>query len=205
MKKGQFIINIVLAAAVAGLFVLHFITGKDIPNSGTGTTNESSVSTGDRPIAYIQIDTLINNYDFFHELREKFQDKQKTSEAELASKSKKFENEFKDFQYKANKGLITRSTAQQIQQDLATEEQNLYRLREQLTMELAEEEQVMNRQIIEEITKYLKVFNKDKKYEYVFSYSFGSNILYADDALDITQEVIKGLNQDYKKQKGLEK
>ncbi len=203
MKKGQLIINVILAAAVAGLFVLQFTKGTKGSASGANTTNET-IPSGDKPIAYVQIDTLINNFDLFFELREKFQEKQKTSEAELASKSKKFENEYQDFQYKANKGLITRTTAQQMQQDLAVEQQNLINLRDQLTMELAEEEQVMNRQIIEDITQYLKEFNQDNKYQYIFSYSFGSNILYAHDGLDITEDVVKGLNENYKKKKGLE-
>ena len=203
MKKGQLIINIILAAAIAGLFVLHFMSNGQSTGSETGITDKAAIS-GDGTIAYIQMDSLINNYDFFHDLRLKFQDKQKTSEAELASKSKKFETEYNDFQYKASKGLITRSTAQQMQQDLAVEEQNILRLRDQLTMELAEEEQVMQRQIFEQITQFLKEYNQDKKYEYIFSYTFGGNILYTDEALDITQEVITGINQHYKNKKGLE-
>ena len=103
----------------------------------------------------------------------------------------------KDFQDKVNKGLVTRATAAEMEQSLLQQQQELVNLRDQLQSNLLEEDQVMNRQILEYITTYLEE-NKDKyKYQYVLGKSFGGQVLYADSAMDITQHVVDGLNAKY--------
>jgi len=152
-------------------------------------------------MAYINIDTLMNNMDMFFDVRNKLVDKQKSSEAELNSRSKDFEKEATDFQEKVQKGLITRSRAQEIEQELYLEQQNLINLKDKLSMELAEEEQVMNRQLIYYITDYLKEFNKEKNYQFIISNSLAGPLLYASDKQDITNDVVEGINAKYAKER----
>ena len=68
-------------------------------------------------------------------------------------------------------------------------------------MQLAEEEQVMYRQVLNEVMEYLEEYNADYNYKYIFSKSFGGQILYTDKSLNITSDVLKGLNEKYKKEK----
>ena len=201
MKRVNLIINIVLVIAVGVLFVLYF-TGKK--KSGPAQTEEKPVennSTGKGEMAYINIDTLMNNMDMFFDVRNKLIDKQKSSEAELNSRSKDFEKEATDFQEKVRKGLVTRSRAQEIEQELYLEQQNLIGFKDKLSLELAEEEQVMNRQLIYYITDYLKEYNKEKKYQFIISNSLGGPLLYASDKQDITNDVVEGINAKYAKER----
>jgi len=93
--------------------------------------------------------------------------------------------------------LITRSEAQTIEQQLYTKQQNLVQLQQELSQDLNEKQTVMNRQVINAIMEYLKKNSSQLNYKYVLGTSFGGNILYANDSLDITQNIITGLNAEY--------
>ena len=92
---------------------------------------------------------------------------------------------------------MTRREASELEQQLLQEQQNLLGLRDQLSRELAEEEQVSNRRLTEAIMVYLQEYNKDYGYQFIFSNSFGDNLLFADDELDITSSVLEGINAKY--------
>ena len=199
MKRVNLIINIVLAIAVGVLFVLYFTGNEKSSPEQTEEKLAENNSTGKGEMAYINIDTLMNNMDMFFDVRSKLVEKQKSSEAELTSRSKDFEKEATDFQEKVRKGLVTRSRAQEIEQELYQEQQNLISLKDKLSMELAEEEQVMNRQLIYYITDYLEEYNKEKNYQFIISNSLGGPLLYASDKQDITNDVVEGINAKYAK------
>lgn len=197
MKRVNLIINIVLVIAVGVLFVFHFAgKGKSKPLQ----TEEKFVEndgTEKGEIAYINIDTLMNNMDMFFDVRNQLIDKQKSSETELNSRSKDFEKEATDFQEKVRKGLVTRSRAQEMEQELYLEQQDIIGLKDKLSLELAEEEQVLNRQLIYYIIDYLKEYNIDNNYQFIISNSLGGPLLYASNKQDITNDVVKGINEKY--------
>ena len=119
-------------------------------------------------------------------------------QADLANRQKKFQTNVSDFQNKANKGLETRSKLEEMQQQLAAEEQNLMQLSEKYRMDMAEEQTVMQRKILQSIMDYLKEYNKEKGYKYILGNAFDAKILYADPSLDVTVDVLNGLNARYK-------
>jgi len=92
----------------------------------------------DYAIAYVNIDTLVSNFNLFIDKSNELSQKRSESEADLQIQSKSFENEVRDFQNKVSKGLITRTKAQMMQQELAQKEQQLYATRDNLAMQLAE-------------------------------------------------------------------
>lgn len=198
MSKLQWISNGVLLALVAVLFVLHFTSAR--PSASTSDVSMDTLLAIGKSggIAFVNIDSLQNGLDMFASLRGKLEVKAKSVENELGAKSQAYEKAVRDYQYKAERGLITRSEAQATEQQLMQEQQRLLALREQLGGELAEEEQVMNRTLINEIHEYLKEYSKGKNYSYILSTAFGSNVLYANDSLNITADVLKGLNQRFK-------
>lgn len=201
MKRTNLIINGVLIIAVAVLFVLQFT---DKEKSDTAQASEKSVDTGsveEEGIVYINIDTLMNNMDMYYDLMDNLSEKQKSSEAELSSRSKDFETAATDFQEKVRKGLITRSRASEIESELQQEQQDLINLKDQLARELTEEQQVTNRKLVYYIIDYLKEYNKKKNYQFIVSNSLGGPFLYADDDNDITDEVILGINAKYAKER----
>ena len=198
MKKLSVVLYVVLFLAVAGLYFLHFSGNKKTKKSDTTLNTVGSSAQG---IAYISIDSVIFKFDMFFDRRNDLMSKQKSAEAELNSKGSQYEKGAKDYQDKVNKGLITRATAAQIEQSLVQQQQELVSLRDKLQSNLMEEEQVMNRQILEYITKFLEENRSEYNYQYIFGKSFGSVVLYGDNTLDITQKVLDAINKKYKEEK----
>ena len=93
--------------------------------------------------------------------------------------------------------MVTRAEAEQLQQQLGTEEQNLQVLQNQYAQQLQEEGMVKNRQMLDMIETYVGELSKTQGYSYVYSYSFGGNLIYGAKSLDITAAVVKGLNEKY--------
>jgi len=201
MKNLSLIINAVLGAAVIVLYVLFF-TGKD-GKSGNFAASDSPLDSAmmKHGIVYINIDSVLQGYNMYTDLSDELQGKLKTSEAKLNAQQTNFQKKVQDFQNKVEKGLMTRAEAGEQQQQLAQEEQSLYQLQNNLQMQLAEEEQVAQRKVLNSIMEYLKKLSESGTYNYQFvlGTTFGGNILYADENKNITDAVIEGLNEDYQK------
>ncbi len=195
MKKSTLILNILFGVAIVVLFVLHFTSGKK-KATPTDSGNKSNLSE-QFTAAWVNMDTILNKYDMYFDMKQELEESGRKKEAELTAKSRSFEKEAYDFQDKVQKGLVTRSEAQQLQTNLANKEQELYRLRDEMRMQLAEEEQVKLRQIHNSITEYLKEYNADKGYHLILSSSFGGPLLYGNPTIDITNEVLESLNKKY--------
>jgi outer membrane protein len=97
--------------------------------------------------------------------------------------------------------LITRATAAQVEQSLVQQQQELVTLRDKLQSNLMEEEQVMNRQVLEYITTFLEENRSEYNYQYILGKSFGGVVLFSDKALDISQKVLDALNKKYQTEK----
>jgi Skp family chaperone for outer membrane proteins len=119
-------------------------------------------------------------------------------EADFAGKTESFYQRVQDAQYKIERQLVTRSESEQLQQSLAAEEQNLMALQNQYSADLQEEGMVKNRQMIDKIERYITELSEATGYSYVYSYSFGGNLVYGAKPYDITTQVVAGLNEKYK-------
>lgn len=195
MKKLSVALFVVLSLSIIGLYVLYF-TGNKKNNK-----DEAIATAPAGSIAYVNIDSVIFKFDMFTDRRNDLLTKQKSAEAELNSKGTQYEKGVRDYQDKANKGLITRATAAQMEQALTVQQQELVALRDKLQTNLMEEEQVMNRQILEYITTFLEENKTDYNYQYIIGKSFGGVVLYSDNGLDITQKVLDAINLKYKAEK----
>lgn len=201
MKKSGIIIQAVLAVAVIGLYVLYF-TGKGNGNSFSSSSSDStSLTLSQGSIAYVNLDSVVARYDMTKELTKELEEKGKKFDTELNQKSKTFQSNVQDFQYKAQRGLEVSSKLAEMQRQLQEDEQKLYGLRETYGAQLQEENAVMIRKIMNSIMEYLKEYNKDKNYSFVLGNTFDGKILYADNGLDITNDVVKGLNDKYQEGK----
>ncbi|MCJ7447540.1 MAG: OmpH family outer membrane protein [Bacteroidales bacterium] len=198
MKKLSLILFVIIFLAIAALFILHFTGNKNNNKSdNSGIVTEVPV----QGIAFINIDTVIFKFDMFFDRREDLMAKQKKAETELNSRGSQYEKNAKDYQDKINKGLVTRATAAEMEQGLLQQQQELVTLRDKLQSDLLEEEQVMNRQIIEYITSFLEANKSEYQYQYILGKSFGSVVLYGDSTYDITQKVLDAINKKYQAEK----
>ncbi len=204
LKNLPIVLNIVLAIGLIALYIIHFTSkphhqfiNSDISKEETGVMISEGVS-----IAWVNMDSVLTNYDMYFDIQKELEQKGRKMESDMNVRTRDFEKQMVDFQDKVQKGLVTRSQAQNMQQDLAEKEQQLYAFRDELRMKFAEEEQVMLRRIQQSINDFLKEYNKDKGFHVILSSTFGGSMLYGHPAIEITGDVLKGLNENYIKTRG---
>lgn len=204
MNKSTYLVNVILTVAVIVLFVLQF-TGKkpDTPAADKGLIqSENNAVSSDQPlIAWVNIDSLLNNLEMYNDLHKQLETKGRRMETEMAGKSRAFEQQVLDLQDKVQKGTVSMSMAKVLEQDLAVKERELYQLRNEFQVKFAEEEQVALGKIQASINDFLKEYNTEKGYHFILSNAYSGPVLFAHPTLDITAEVLAGLNAKYQKEK----
>lgn len=192
MKNLSLIINIVLAVAIAVLYYLHFAS-QPTAGSNTGT---SSGYAGDLKLAYINSDTVLKYYDYFKVNREKLEAKGKQMDTDFRNRAQGLQREINNYQNTV--ASLTIGQARALEEDLTKKQQNLRVYQESLAQELSIEESKLNQELYKKITSYLKEYGTQKGIQIVFKFDPSSDLLFAGDSLDITKDIIEGLNESYK-------
>jgi len=204
MKKISFIINIVLFAAVVVLYVLFFNSKSNKSVRKTAVPEfVSSDSAQYLPIAYIDVDTLLQKYEFAKEEQDKLHSKQENARLTLMQKTNDFQKDYIDFQKKLENGIYaTRERAEQESQRLAKKQEDIHDLEARLTDELLAHQQKINQQLKDSLSLVLKTYSKEKGLHFVVSNTMGDNILYSSsDAYNATGDITEILNSRYVKKK----
>lgn len=189
MNKIQVVINVILVAAVAALFVVVYTGDKQ---EAPAVAVESSEVM---PIAYLNVDSLLVNYVFAQDASERLMKKQEDARLKLNTKARTLQNEMADFQRKLeNNAFLSRERAEKEQQRLLKKQQELQELEAQLTEDIMLENQKLNMQLADTLTNFLEEYNADGRYHVILSNSAKDNVLMAAEQYDITDEVIDALN-----------
>ncbi|MBP1677806.1 MAG: outer rane chaperone Skp (OmpH) [Bacteroidetes bacterium] len=197
MKNLSLIINAVLAIAIIFLFVKIYGGGTKNATTKTVVTGGAS-APGKLPIAYINVDSLLLNYQFAKEANESLIKKQEDSRLNINTKARQLQSEMGEFQRKLEaNAFLSRERAEQEQSRLLKRQQELQELDGKLSQQLLQVQQKMSEQLRDTINKFLKEYNKDNKYEIIISNTASDNILFANQGYDITAEVTKLLNDRY--------
>lgn len=196
MKNINYVVNGVLAIAVIILFVMQFSGKNEI--KAVKSISSGEASNGTMPVAYVNVDSLLENYNYAKDLNEIILKKSENSRASVNQKANSLRTEMQEFQRKIeNNAFLTRERAEQEQQRLLQKQQELQELDARLSQELLTEQQKLNEQLRDTVVAQLKVYNKDKGYHIIYSNTMGDNILYAQDGYDITAELLEYLNKNY--------
>lgn len=169
------------------------------PNSST-IQNPATAEAGSTTlkIAYVEMDSLLMNYDFWNDVTEAMMKKQEDMTATVNQKVRELEKEFTDFQRKIeNNAFLSRERAEQEQARLMKKRQDIDALQNKLGQELGAEAQKNDLEIRDAINSFIAEYNKAKGYDLILSNSGNSNILYGNVKLDITKDIIEGLNARY--------
>ncbi len=160
----------------------------------------SSSSTGQPSgrIVYVNTDTLLNNYEYYKDVVKEFENKSFALENELQKRAQSFQNEVALFRRRVEAGGLSEQQAMTQQAALQKKEQEIMMYRENAAGNLQGDQAKKTDELLNKINEYLGKYNKADKYDMVIGYSKGGGVLYAKEDLDITQEVLKGLNEDYK-------
>ena len=200
MKNTSLILSIISLVAVVVFGILSLTKGgKSADVQTNGEAVEAAVSKGD--IVYVNLDRILMEYDMANDLRSVVETKVQNIQAEVNRRAKKLENEVIDFQNKIDKGLLTRTNAEVQSQKLQQQELEFNNYAAQKDQEIQEEQVVMMNQLGDAIQTFLNKYNEEKQYAMILTNSGGSPVITADAALDITDDVLAGLNEEYIKSK----
>lgn len=219
MKNLSLILNGVLIVAVGILYYLHFSTPKaqmaEVKEAKVEAEAENKLKidtalvaekvelpdlnqVSPARIAYVNLEELRKNLKFLNNELKKLEDELSAKQKAFYSKQEAFQKEVQDFQQSAS--MMTEAGIKTKEEELGKKQQQLYKEMQDLEYEAYNKEQNFQSNFLTKIDNYLKDLSKEKSYTYVFTYDKGnfSTIVFANDSLDITKQVIKGMNSRYK-------
>lgn len=186
-------VNAILAIAVGALFYLHFskstpaASSKPLPAANNVEVKESGL------IAYVDLDTLEANYILFKEKKIELEKRQKSIEATLTQKMTAFQKELNDLQERAY--TMTQSEGEEAQKRMYQKQMEIEDMRDRMTKQFIDEQDAFNKDLQSRLDSFLAAYNADKRYSFVFSHISGGPLLYRDEAYNITNDVVNGMNE----------
>ena len=189
--------NVYASLAVAAMTVVAMTSCDKSKSHVDEQAAGSKVAPTETKIAFVEVDSIMTQYKFCKEYSLILQKKGQNIQNTLAQKQQQLEAAAANFQQKVQQNAYTREQAQGIQAQLQRQSADLQALNQRLSGEFQNETEKYNNALRDSIKHFLTSYNKDKKYSLILSKA-GDNILYADKAHDITNEVIAGLNKAYK-------
>ena len=201
MKNTSLILSIISLVAVIALGIISF-TGKG--SASEAKSGENAPAAGSGAIVYFNLDRDLNEYDMANDLRSVVESKAQGIQEEVNRRGNKLQNDVNSFQEKINKGLITRSVAEVQGQKLEQQRNDFNNFANQKNQEIAEEQQVMMNNIGDAIKTFLDKYASDNSYAMVIATQgdiLPAPVAAADSSLDVTDDIIVKLNDEYVKTK----
>ena len=201
MKNTSLILSIISLVAVIALGIISF-TGKG--SASEAKSGENAPAAGSGAIVYFNLDRVLNEYDMANDLRSVVESKAQGIQEEVNRRGNKLQNDVNSFQEKINKGLITRSVAEVQGQKLEQQRNDFNNFANQKNQEIAEEQQVMMNNIGDAIKTFLDKYASDNSYAMVIATQgdiLPAPVAAADSSLDVTDDIIVKLNDEYVKTK----
>jgi outer membrane protein len=194
-----YIISGVFAVALLVLYILHFTTrpsAKEMARGNFSTMlNDSTVTL---PIAFVNVDSLLMNYHFAHDVSEALMRKEEGIRATLNQRQNAFQNAATEFERRRqNNAFLNQERFDQEVQRLQRMEQEYQQTAERLMGEFQREQMRMNIEMEDSIRVRIAEFNAIRGFEFIFSNAGTGTILHADEKYDITREVTSFLNNRY--------
>ncbi len=196
MKQFSSILNMVLLAAVAVLYYLHFSSNnqvKSAPANAVASMEKDSCAIG-HLIAYVDLDSLNSNVTFIKERKKELEAEQKQIASEYENAYHQLEAEKNNFLKKGN--AITQKEAEEFQGQLMQKQQEVETNKQTKGQGLAAKGANIMEGIQSKLKAFINEYNKDKRYSYIFATGSGvDNILYKDSLHNITSDIVKGFNE----------
>ena len=147
------------------------------------------------PIAYVRMDSVLKQYTYSKEIQAKLESDAAASRSRLQGKAAAFQKAAEDFDRRARiNAFVSEDAAKKEQARIMRMQQEAAGLEQQLSGELAQKSALMQEDLMKKIEEELKAFNGGR-FKLILS---NAAVLYGDDALDITTDFVKYLNENYK-------
>lgn len=201
MKNGLLIWNIALTVVAGYLLFTQFSSAKKSEPVVKGATKDTSVVNLPFRIAYFEMDSIENNFQVVKNVKAEISRKEDEINAELNNLAKNLQQRYNFFQSQAQSGAMTDAQKEAAGQELKGLDDQMKNRKQALDQAYNEFVATRMNDIKTKIEDFLKEYNKDKRYSYIIAYEQGL-FYYKDSAYNITNDVLKGLNEFYKSKKG---
>lgn len=203
MKNVNSLLIYVALAAIVVLFILQFSKKSSTAQAQNSNVAAQPVNSGDRlPVAYVNTDSLLLNYELAKDLNEDLMKQQEDARTNLGEEARVLESEVREHQRKIqNNGYLSLERAQNEEAKLQQKNQKLNELSNKLGNEISEKQMKVSEQLRDSIVNFLKEYNKTANYELILSNTLGGNVLFSKDIYNITDEVLMALNKRYQDSK----
>ncbi|WP_052272889.1 OmpH family outer membrane protein [Flavihumibacter solisilvae] len=195
MKQLSLVLSVIATLVSGFLLVKHFSKG-DTAATPSHTDGSGKTAAAEFRIAYFDIDSLQNKYEFFKDALAQLKVKEESMNNELSVLERSYQKKINEWQQKG--ASMSQSEADAVQREYAQMQQNYQQRRLTLEQQLENLKMDYKKNIKTKIEEYLKEFNKDKGYSYIISYE-PELMFYKDTIYNITDQLIQGLNTAYKK------
>lgn len=191
MKNLPIILNVILFALVGHLYYLQLKSPKVEP---AAVIAPPTAQAGGVRIAYVNGDTLDAQYEWLKQQKAAIEQRLANAEKNLANKEDALMKDAAALQQKFQEGNMTQAEAEKQQAALMQRGQKLEEEKIRLSKSLAEDQKKAFNDLYANVEAQLRALSSQIGYDYIFSYSRGGQILFANDSLDITKEVLNLLN-----------
>lgn len=203
MKSINSILTAILAIAVVILFYLHFSSRADIANvqDRQDSTRDHVITSLPKDlqgakVLYVNIDSINNNYHAYTELANNANSNLQGQMAAYQRKAQDLQDRYAKLQEQVNMGTITTDAAAAEEVAINAGLEELKRM--ELNLQYLESEAMQkNDEISAQIAYYFEGYAEAKGIDYIMMYGTGMPIIYANDSLDVTYDVVKALNEEY--------
>jgi outer membrane protein len=196
MKNGILALNIILLIAVAVLYYLHFNSRKTPTTAISSTVKANTTDSKSFKIAYFEMDSVENSFEMVKDVKNELNKRQQDMTLNLQRLDKQLRDKADEYNSKA--ANMTQIQSESANNDMLQRRKNLDMQKQKYDQEYEDLYMRRMRDVKSKIEGFLNEYNKSGAYTYIFSYE-PSFFYYRDTAYNITRDVVKGLNQLYKK------
>lgn len=198
MKNGSLIFNIILLALIGVLFYLHFVSPKHAVTSLGKGRDTTSNKTGQFRIAYFELDSVTNSFKMVKDMKNQLSKEEESINNEFNRLQKMYSDKLAHYQGQAEH--MTQVQSENANKDMLQLQETIRNKKQELDQRYQNTYMQKMQEVRTKVQEFLKEYNKDKGYSYIFGYEPGF-IYYRDTIYNITNDLIRGLNEQYLKKK----
>jgi len=189
-----------LTKLTIGLLVAGSIAACNQNKTGDKSTSSAAAISANGGIVFVNQDTLLSKYEYFKDMTKRLEDKNKSATGDVDSRRQALQREVADYQKSAN--TLSADQRSTTEQRLQREGQEFQSYQQNAAGQFQNEQSSEQQKLYEKVALFMKDYAKAKGYKMVLTFQKGNtNVWYADPGLDVTTDVVKGLNDAYAKDK----
>jgi outer membrane protein len=200
MKSGLLVLNVILLAAVGVLFYLHFSGGKKAAPAivQSNKTEKPSGSSKDFRIAYFELDSITNSFQMVKDVKSELSREEEDMNGQMDRLQKSYNDMIAQYQKQSKDNGMSQVESEQANRNVLQMQDRLRGKKQELDQKYQDLYMRKMQDVKTKIEEFLKEYNQSKGYSYILAYEPGF-IYYRDSVFNITDDLIKGLNDRYKK------